>query len=876
MTAFGQSAITGRVVSKGVNEAVPSVSVSLTDATTKRIIGGGFTNKEGRFSIPISDALLSQKVTLTLSHLAYEKLSMTEPASQFSGRTFVLSNREEKLKEVVVRATTVRKRGDTIRYSVGQLIKLGDHTLEDAIKRIPGMQVDKSGRISYEGKSINKFYIEGLDLMGGKYGLATKNIKADDVAALEVLENHEPVKIKKDRSLSDQAALNVRLKESAKNNWIYALTTGVGINKEKKPLYLGDGSAYTFGKDNQAMIIGKGANTGRDIFSELNTLAPDEVIVRNPYENSGREDFFSTGADMGDEVVRDRGRINTTALGSFNFLHRISEDAKWRVNANYGFDQAKREKDETTYFRLSPTEIRIVQDHTSLLRQEHYGEIESDYTYNGSKKFAKVQTLLKFAHKDLKADMSTNGNPYSQHTLAPAVVLKNNISWSKKLGKNILSISDALWLDYMPQKLSLHAESPLPGNTDKVIQDAKTNSISNDLKLDFDYFAGRFQLNAGSNLKYLREHYDTDLYFPALGADAPLKGDLTYSRIVLEVSPRFIYRVKRWRFSVTPEVKLFNTSAIEKNIADGTMSRGNLWFTPSAGLFYEGHSIDWMLSANHGTNEPSALDHYSPYIFRGINFITRGARRWWESKRTSLYTRLAYKDIFNFFSAVYSANLALTHTPMSVSTRLQDIYRLHSPEAVPQKGRMFSQNLDLQKIFQSAGITTNLSVMHGFSDMETNQQGLLYHFNTHNITLSPTIEWQVKTGFSIKYGNSLNRSFFRLKGADNYTVQDAHVHTLSVFAKPAKSLLLNATGRLYYNKSEVVNEGRPHKFYVFDASAEWNLSWATLILSAKNIGGSSVYRIERQSALNAYSGRYYLRPSEVFLTMRWKLPSRKP
>lgn len=57
------------------------------------------------------------------------------------------------------------------------------------------MEVDASGKISYQGKAISKFYIEGLDMLGGQYGLATKNIKADDVASVQVYENHQPIRV---------------------------------------------------------------------------------------------------------------------------------------------------------------------------------------------------------------------------------------------------------------------------------------------------------------------------------------------------------------------------------------------------------------------------------------------------------------------------------------------------------------------------------------------------------------------------------------------------------------------------------------------------------------------------------------------------------
>lgn len=48
--------------------------------------------------------------------------------------------------------------------------------------------MEENGQISYQGTAINKFYIEGMDLLGGKYNIATNNISNDDVGSVEIME----------------------------------------------------------------------------------------------------------------------------------------------------------------------------------------------------------------------------------------------------------------------------------------------------------------------------------------------------------------------------------------------------------------------------------------------------------------------------------------------------------------------------------------------------------------------------------------------------------------------------------------------------------------------------------------------------------------
>ena len=78
---------------------------------------------------------------------------------------------------------------------------------------MPGIDVEKSGEIKYNGRAINKFYVEGMDMLKGRYGLATNNIAAKDIATVQVLENHQPIKALKHLQISDDVAINLKLKE---------------------------------------------------------------------------------------------------------------------------------------------------------------------------------------------------------------------------------------------------------------------------------------------------------------------------------------------------------------------------------------------------------------------------------------------------------------------------------------------------------------------------------------------------------------------------------------------------------------------------------------------------------------------------------------
>jgi len=118
------------------------------------------------------------------------------------------------LPEVVVWDTmAVQKKGDTLTYRVDKLLAKSDKSLEDLLIRIPGIAIMQDGSIMYNDKRINHFYIEGLDLLSGKYALATRHVNPADLCEIEILEYHQPIKVLKDYLPSENAAINIKLKK---------------------------------------------------------------------------------------------------------------------------------------------------------------------------------------------------------------------------------------------------------------------------------------------------------------------------------------------------------------------------------------------------------------------------------------------------------------------------------------------------------------------------------------------------------------------------------------------------------------------------------------------------------------------------------------
>ena len=182
----------GKVTDATKHTPLQGASVTLCKADGKSILAFAITDEDGTFHLN-ADSTKAIQAVIRFSCLGYA--SVTRPV-QPQDKTYriALQPKEIQIKEVIVKAPKIRAQGDTIIYNVARFSKEGDRTIGDILKKLPGIQVADDGKISYQGTPINKFYIEGKDLLGGKYGIATNSISNQDVNSVEVMENHQPIK----------------------------------------------------------------------------------------------------------------------------------------------------------------------------------------------------------------------------------------------------------------------------------------------------------------------------------------------------------------------------------------------------------------------------------------------------------------------------------------------------------------------------------------------------------------------------------------------------------------------------------------------------------------------------------------------------------
>lgn len=251
------------------DEPLPALVTVLADGTIVEFCNAG---EDGKYSIefePSHESILI-KVSL-LGFLPVEKMI----AAKSGILDIVMEEGVTELKEVTVIADNITQRGDTLSYHVGAYKDANDRVIGDVIKKMPGLEVSESGKISFNGKTVKNFYVEDMDLLEGRYGIATNNISANDIASVQVYQNHQPIRALQDWSPTDDITINLKLKSSARGTFSMNGMAGAGY---KPMMWAAEAVAMYFGKKSQTITTYKGNNSGDNINAEQNNHTNDGAM----------------------------------------------------------------------------------------------------------------------------------------------------------------------------------------------------------------------------------------------------------------------------------------------------------------------------------------------------------------------------------------------------------------------------------------------------------------------------------------------------------------------------------------------------------------------------------------------------------------------
>jgi hypothetical protein len=187
-------------------------------------ISFGTTNTDGVFEKKLNNGTYIIKAS-KLGFVAFTKDVAVENSNEV---TFVLENEVNKLETVIIksRPKIMKIKGDTISYNIKAIVDGTENKVEDLIKKLPGLNVDEAGKVSYKGQNINNVLIDGNEFFNNKHQMATQNIDANMVEGIDLLLKYSGFATAS--GAEKGIALNLKMKDGFKNKWIGEVDFGLG------------------------------------------------------------------------------------------------------------------------------------------------------------------------------------------------------------------------------------------------------------------------------------------------------------------------------------------------------------------------------------------------------------------------------------------------------------------------------------------------------------------------------------------------------------------------------------------------------------------------------------------------------------------------
>ncbi len=842
--AAGRIVLSGTVTDSIDGGAVPGASVKLLDAKGK-IKRFTSTSKEGTFVLKTVPA---DAVTLEVSMIGYAKKSMPVDTA-VSKVEIILSPKTTTLKEVAVTAARIRENGDTVTYDVASFSQKQDRNIGDVLNRMPGVEVDKSGRIQYQGTDINKFYIEGNDLLGGKYGLATKNIDHTDVGSVEVLENHQPMQVLRGLSFSDQAAINLKMKSRAKATLVAHGNFGGGYSMQPEgALWKGDLFAMMLSGRYQMLTTAGADNTG----SSLNAQLMNFSAVGSGDDLQG---YLSLATPSVPGLKRSRTLMNRSWLFSSSHLWKNKWGGEFKAQIDYVNDRTTALSSATTTYFLESGD-RVISERKNSL--EHYNALTGMFSYEVNEKTYFLNNTLSFNLGWNDLTLATSGSlTNTQEARTPSHDVTNSLKIIKRYGgKHLVTFSSINRWESMPERLSVDNSGDIYG------QRIGQRAFFTDERASYGFVVKRFLVSLEAGLGGYFRRLTTGLFgvsdtdMPGLAGDGALTTD--YFRVF--ASPKLEWNHRRIELTLKVPLNFYTYF-----FSAGLKNRTELFASPSLSMRWKiTPRMDLTLNGS-ARRSPASLHNIHEYLtLSDYRTFQAGVDDYYSTSGQSVSLNYQYrypaKGWFVNMRALHSWNKSKYGSAQTIAGD----YIIYSYHAQPSRSQSTNVYVAANKSLDFMGGTVGVSGSYATSHNNVLSQGESVDYRSRTLTLSPGISGRISDYVNWSYRFNFARMSLAMtdmptRHTDNYS------HYFSLTATPVDKLRFTASGEYYRNAIEA---HRYKNMVMVDANLTYSINRKIdLTASVTNILNHRTYSYSTYGTLSVMERSSSLRGREFLITI---------
>lgn len=624
--------VTGTVRDTFNVKSVVFASVSLIRKSDSILISHTRSDQQGKFVLASQD---TGRFIVLIAHGSFadyvDDIDLKEGDTQKDLGSIGLIQRTQMLKEVIIKnAASIKIKGDTLEYLADSFKVKQGAMVEDLLKVLPGIQINKKGEITAMGEKVEKVLVDGEEFFGDDPTIATQNIQSKVVEKVQVFDK------KSDQAQftgfddgQEQKTINLKLKDNMNHGEFGKVELGGGW----KDRWQNQAMVNSFKDKRQMSVYGLMSSNGKTGlgWEDKNTYASDGSGGGMQMDEDGAFMWnFSGDEDEGDGFGRGGIPEGFTKawVGGAHYANKWN-DGKQHLNANYSFGRINRTKRETSYREnILPTGKYYTIDTSSSFSSRNTHRISSKFTWMIDSSLTLVYNLN--SRIAFNESLSSNNTANQSATEVPinssnrdidnnstTTRVSNTITLNKKFKKTGRTAS----LNVSQTYNNSDGEGMQTGYNDYNIGGANTHEV-----LDQKKDQKQLKNNYSADLTYTEPLSKKFLLKTSYGyaADASLSDNKTlvkpsavedYSKRIDSLSSEFDSKV--YSHTVGAELK-FNEK--KYNITAGAKARYSMF-----------HQDDLVRNKNYDYNRinlfPTLRFNYKFDQFRRFNFSYNGSTR---------------------------------------------------------------------------------------------------------------------------------------------------------------------------------------------------------------------------------------------------------
>ncbi len=869
LSASSQSIIEGRIVDKA-NKPVAEASVMLLNTADSSVVAYNFTNQNGEFSIN-TDKLKAPELLIMV--YGFNIRRQIKKISNHSQKVdFVVSEEAIELKEFAVKSRKIWGSRDTVNYIVDAFRDSADIVIADVLRKMPGIEVKESGQIEYRGKAISKFYIENMDMLQGRYSIATNNIPASDIATVQVLENHQPIKALQDMAFSDDPALNLKLKPGAKG--IFSCMADVGAGFDDKFLWNGSVTGMFFSKVNQHLSTLKSNNTGVDLAQELQTFYGEE----SPSSNS----ISSVMQPVPPQISKGRYLFNQAIGGSVNNLIKAKNEAEITLNFSSTHDiDTRKSYDQTKYYFPGNDTILISEQMESRLTSFNYdGSV--GYRLNGDQNY--INTRLSFSGNRIEnTGVIFNEEQINQRGENDPYKISYIFGWirrgskDRKLGAEFnsnsfyqslpyhLEVSPGMFANMLNDSIPFHSISQ-----NITLKDFKTQ---NSMRFLSSTVWGSIRVYPSLHLSVEHQSLNTQLFkssdgdvFSDIYGDS-LRNDATWMRLKAGVSFTLNYQKRNFKFELFTPLQ-YQSIALDDLIKSDKTVQNRMIFQPQVKVSYT-IGAHWQIFGSWlwYSYNPTLRNLYSGYVLQNYRTMSHYDSRLSDSYGQQGALTLSYKDIIQFLftnlEVRYSRYLNEVMYAQSFEGSLMKI----SSVELENRGDYLSVTARASKGFDWKKLSINIEASWGKGLTPQLRQNNLIKFRNQGVNGNMTLSLAFTERLQFSNKSSWSSVSGQIDDEEDLEPINSFIDAASVNYTFPNGIAFNL-GMEYYDTR---TGNKKQSFYLIDSGVSYTWRRVRVAIDYSNILNTENYIYAYFDNLSSYYSEYRIRPSSILFSARFKI-----